>query len=68
MSSGTGDGLTYFALGLAATMAIMSVRYQAGDTDQKVLWLLETIGAAEPAAMAIPVGDNPENPEFPVSR
>jgi hypothetical protein len=64
MSSGTGDGLTYVALGLATVVAIMSVRLQGGDPDQKVLWLLETIGAAEPAAMATPVG---ENPEFPVS-
>ncbi len=35
MSSGTGDGLTYVALGLAAIVAIMSVRYQAGDREQK---------------------------------
>jgi hypothetical protein len=64
MSAGTADGLTCVALALTAIVAIMSVRYQAGDTDQKVLWLLETVGAAEPTVTATPVG---ENPEFPVS-
>jgi hypothetical protein len=65
MSAGTGDGLTYVALALTTIVAVMSIRYQAGDTDQKVLWLLETVGAAEPAAMATPVGENRELPVSP---
>jgi hypothetical protein len=67
MSSKVNDGLAYVALGLAVVAAVMSVRHQAGDTQQKLLSLLETVGNAEPAAMVAPVGEDPGNPTFPVS-
>jgi hypothetical protein len=67
MNSTAGDSLTYVALGLAAVVAIMSIRYQASDPGQKLLWILETVGAAQPAAMAGAVGEDSKNPTFPVS-
>ena len=54
----------YAALGLSASGAILSGLYHRGDTQQKVLWLLEAIGSAQPSAMAGAVG---EESEFPVS-
>jgi hypothetical protein len=68
MSSGTGDDLTYVALGLAAIAAIMSVRHQANDTQQEVLWLLETVATAEPAAMAPRLAKTRRTRRFPCPR
>ncbi len=67
MPARTGDGLIYVAVGLAAVVAIMSGGYQSGERQQKLLWLLGTIGAGQPAGMAAQVGEDAGNPAFPVS-
>jgi hypothetical protein len=62
MTSRTGRGATYVALGLAAAVAARSGLYHATDTQQEWQWLLLTSVAPEAAATAGTVGDSPAFP------
>ena len=57
MSSKAGAVTTCVAVCLAVTAAFLSEGYQTGDPKHKLLWLLETIGAAEAATTSGAVGE-----------
>jgi hypothetical protein len=57
MSAKAGGVTVCVALGLAAAVAVMSVRDQAGDIQPKLRWLLLTAAAPEAAATAGAVGE-----------
>lgn len=60
----TNDRIIYAALGLAATLALLSGLYHAENAQQKFLWLLDTIATSEMFAIVGAIG---EHVSFPVS-
>jgi hypothetical protein len=57
MSSKAGGVTVCVALGLAAAVAVMSVRDQAGDIQPKLRWLLSMVAAPDAAATAGAIGE-----------
>ncbi len=60
MSSRTDSWTIYITLALAAVAATMTAASTAREMDQKVEWLMLTIGGSESAVMAGAIGGDPE--------